>query len=181
MTQQVFRVSRGRTLHIIHETLTGKNRVHDVWTLCTTVAWASGEREKGTSTCTECLDLDNPLKLHSADRKYLARVIANDPTLTYINRTVNENTAKRMLVRRDFITVDDQLTRRGRVVAADWLEHPANMADALGIAHRRGPLGIYSLCGEQTWPMEDMSLARYGRLRALDLHVTCVRCLSAPT
>lgn len=175
---QVFRVHRGHNLHVIHETRTGHNRIHSVYVLCRNEP-VSGERDKGTATCPECLALDDPCDLNMAERNLLSRIVANDPS---VHMHIVESNAKAKLIKRDLIDPDFNLTRRGKILALDWLERPAPAMSVRGVVHARKPLANCAKC-DNTGVLDGfdkMSVDRYAKIRALDLHVTCIACLHTP-
>lgn len=175
MSYQVFRVYRGSLLHIIHETLTGDNRVHNVHVLCE-VAPRSGERDRGTPTCLKCLQLDNPCTLSDAERSMLARFALQAP-LPPEGRVYGGQPVT-FLHKKDLIDKNEKLTRRGDILAQDWREGAAPAADVAGVVHAREPLAYWPRCDRNVTldGFDKMTVDRYARLRALGLHVTCVQC-----
>lgn len=171
---QVFRVHRGHNLHVIHETRTGHNRTNNVYVLCRHEPMA-GERDKGPSTCPTCLELDNPCDLSRAEVNYFTRLIAGDPSIQY----GQDSNARAKLITRDLITKDDELTRRGKVLALDWTLRPAPAPSIRGVVHARTPLSKYPVC-DRTGVLDGfdkMSNDKYERLRKADYPVTCIACL----
>lgn len=177
MSYQVFRVHRGRTLHVIHETQTNNNRtrgVHGVHVLCSVYPY-SGERDRGMPTCPKCLQIDNPCTLYDDERSMLARIAMNQ-----MKGMIWSGQAITSLHKKDLIDESQKLTRRGDILAQDWLQGAAPAADTTGVVHARVPLASYPRCD---WSItlngfDKMTVDRYARFRALDLHVTCVRCAS---
>src|SRR5882672_758381 len=172
---QVFRVHRGRALHVIHESRTGRNRTNDVYVLCG-VTPVSGERERGTATCQECLELDNPCDLNHSEINYFSRVVGNDPAFQSYR---GDSNARTKLIKRDLIDRDNRLTRRGKILADDFLKSPAPAASVSGVVHARGVLMNAPRCnhGGVLAGFDGMSVESYARLRNLDLHITCIQCL----
>lgn len=173
MSYQVFRVHRGSVLHVIHETLTGYNRTHGVYVLCNAVPY-SGTRERGGATCPKCLTVDNPMNLSDAERSLIATFATSESRgLRWGGQPITS------LHKKDLIDKDEKLTRRGAILAADWTMGPAPAADADGIVHARDPLRPWPRCAPSTVldGFETMTVDRYARVRALDLHVTCVACV----
>jgi hypothetical protein len=174
MSYQVFRVYRGSVLHIIHETLTGRNKTNGVYVLCKVEPFA-GERDRGTPTCPECIRMDDPCDLTAGEKNVLTRIIAKDPSLTSMTWGSQAITS---LHRKDLITKDVKLTRRGRILALDYTEGPAPAAAVSGIVHARTPLCNSPRCGDAGVldGFEAMTVEKYARIRALELHITCVHC-----
>ena len=162
-------------MHIIHETLTGYNRIHGVHILCKVEPY-SGERDKGTPTCPTCLSIDNPCLLSDAERSIIAHFATREPTDTQLwgGRSVTS------LHQKDLITKDERLTRRGTILAEDWTIGPAPAADRAGIVHARSPLASWPKCDRniELDGFDKMTVDRYARFRAINLHVTCVLCAS---
>jgi hypothetical protein len=174
MTYQVFRVHRGNVLHIIHETRTGKNRNHEVHLLCRNEP-ADGERDRGTPSCQECLELDNPCELGRGELNFFSRVVGKDPAL---DDYVGESNARTKLMKRDLIDRENRLTRRGKILALDWTEGPAPAQAVSGIVHARLPLQNAARCGNSGVldGFVHMTVDKYERIRKLNLHITCVPC-----
>lgn len=173
MSYQVFRVHRGSVLHILHETLTGYNRVHNVYVLCNGDPY-SGERDKGTPTCPKCLQIDNPTTVSDAERSILGSIAIAGPR----EKLIWGGQAITTLHKKDLINKEERLTRRGDILAQDWREGAAPAADARGVVHARVPLAAYPRCdrGMTLDGFDKMTVDKYARLRALNQHVTCVVC-----
>lgn len=175
MSYQVFRVRRGRALHIIHETMT-RHSPSGVRLLCKPGEASFGDYVKGVPTCTKCLALDDPCGLSSTERVMLQNVA----TGVYVDRHGRTDTS---LHQKDLIDAQERLTRRGEILVLDWLIGAAPAADMHGIVHAREPLSRFSRCSRAATKALDglggfdsMTIDRYARLRALEQRVTCVLC-----
>jgi hypothetical protein len=162
----VFRCKRSSVLHVIHETKTSNNATDKVFTLCSK-EFDDGERENGDASCIECILLDNPC---TVNRTIFEGIVDN--LIEFISRR-----GIKILQERDYIDTNAKPTRRGLVLADDWKYGPAPTADDSGVIHARGMLSDVSLCGLTVWFMP-ISTDKYAKLRLLDLHVTCIKCLS---
>lgn len=175
----LFRVQRGRALHIIHETMT-RHSLSGVRLLCKSGEASFGDRVKGVPTCTRCLALDDPCGLSDAERSMLARFATQDPPPAgqiWSGQTVTS------LHKKDLIDKDEKLTRRGAILALDWTVGAAAAADKLGVVHARDPLSRFGRCSRAATEtldglggLDNMTVDRYARLRALAQRVTCVLC-----
>lgn len=174
MSYQVFRVHRGNVLHIIHETLTGRNRTSGVHILCKVEPY-SGERDRGTPTCPSCLELDDPCTFNRGELNIFTRIVAKDPSL---NSNTWSGAPITSLHKKDLITKDLKLTRRGKILALDFTDGVAPAAAVSGIVHARAPLSNSPRCGNAGVldGFESMTVEKYDRIRKLDLHITCVHC-----
>ena len=178
-----FKVKRGHVWHVVHETKTQYAR-NSAWTLCGQY-YAEGERGARTPTCPGCLKFDNPLTLSREEREILrdaARISKwkDPPRRTH---------AFEQLVKRDYITAEAALTRRGAILVEDFDLVPVPLSATDGLVHARGPLLGYPRCHrarqEPTPPPNlidatAMTTERYSKLRKVcdQVIVTCFQCLA---
>lgn len=172
-----FKVKRGHVWHIIHETKTGSAR-DSAWTLCGQY-YAVGERGSHTPTCPGCLKIDNPLMLPAYVHYYLrlhAEAVVDPDTAGVYSRGLEA------LVKADYVTHENAITRRGRVILEDFRQHPVPMPDKMYVFHARHPLGLFPKCDvrERLPDGDTMTTSHYAKLRLIESQVvvTCFQCIA---
>lgn len=169
-----FKVKRGHVWHVIHETKTAK-APGTVWTLCGQY-YEEGERGTKSPTCPGCLKIDNPLTISGATRQHFRALVKQIPPFSVPPR------AREELVRGDYITHEDVLTRRGAILAEDFTSCPVPMEDDGRLVHARGPLDMYPRCSKngRLTDVNQMTTERYARLRMVSdqIMITCLQCLA---
>jgi hypothetical protein len=168
MMSRVFRSTRSKVLHIVHET----DSAHGVMTaLCGAVpAQTAFKNEK--ATCDKCCALDNPFE-------YVAEVFIDDGRLW-------GSTATRSRLRRaDYVTSAGDTTPRGNVLLDDFRIGAAPVSDEHGVIHARYILSKRPHCNSNVALFSDrdrMSTERYAKIRLVAdaLNVTCIACVAQP-
>lgn len=172
-----YKADRGHVIHVVHET---KSKVDNgtCWTLCGEY-FHSGTRDNKTPTCPKCLKYDNPLLLTPRARGHLSTVAAPAD----ISGFNGGRGALEELIRSDYLDHDGTLTRRGAILAEDFiLDHGVPLPDGRGLMHARSALYASPKC-DNTMKLPDahhMTTRRYGQLRKIedDVLITCLRCLT---
>lgn len=169
----VTRRRRGAVQHVVHETLSGSDPRY-FYALCAPKKRRAREDQRGVPTCARCLKLDDPTKLEGT-RFTLALAALR------VGSVDLESAPARLLARRDYIDGAGALTRRGRLVALDFLKGAAPWIDKRGVAHKREHLASVARCGAGDLDLPDpLTTERYGALREIAPAVTCLFCARMP-
>lgn len=170
-----FKAAKGHVYHVVHETKTGFARVQ-CWTLCGT-HFEQGQRSNRAATCPKCLEVDNPTTLRPDERRVFQTIACKEPWPL----GGMPNKARHRLMERDLITIDNQLTRRGEILAHDFHDGAVPLADGRGIIHARLPLADHAKCDRNIHfgAAHQLTVVRYERMREpeIAMMVTCISCL----
>lgn len=161
---------KGALVHIVHETRS-KNHWKRFVPMCDPTKFINGEETARAATCRGCLRADNP---------FLWPVIIGVAFERMADGVVVLEDQWNALVTRDLATPLSELTDRGKIIYADFVDGAAVWTDEGGIRHARPAMAARTWCtlASITWAT---TVDQYAKLRLLPQEITCMRCLEIET